>query len=391
MQLTSEVDNILNGTVVKSTEDIKAIAVSDATINPDANGITPLSKQNALMKPLPDIQESQGVISDKPVDVASPEKLESFDFTNPLSASNEPTPVTPTESPVEEIPINISLPAQEEVMAQEPIGIDNSLFVNNNIGAEPEKETIETPTLETVTPALESAPLVSEPVAETPVLESTPELNSVRPVLETTPLISEEIAQAPTLESTPELSSVAPTLESTPVQAPTVEETPVEAVNQNLNETINNQEENINSDEIDKLFEEFKVNINNSIDEFKAKILEKYLNNTKVEVAINRSDDLESLNAVPTIEETPVSTLETMPTQETSVETPALEDLSAVTPGGLDQTPAVPSLDNAPTSQVDDIMADAMNQINNLSNPIPTANPEELPVVDDTQIKGMFI
>ena len=348
MQLTSEVENVLNGSLVKETDNIKAIAVSDATINPDANGIVPLSKQNALM---PSAPTQAGVIEEKPIDVATPEMLESLSFSTP----EEETPAAPvaenTEEKVEE-PINISLPTQEDVLAQEPMGVNNNLFVNDNLPPVLDNNSSELPQMDAAaeSPVLEN-PLAG-PTVETPTEPEMPP----EPEMPTETMVPEEpiMPEEPEEVELPDLSN----------ELPPVEENNNFVTNENVGQ-INDIEEL--SRRADELIDKFKKEMDDLINIFK--------NNN------NLNNNVVTPGSVPTFD----SSNETV--ESVNDLTPPVE------PNSLNnEVPQVPSLDNGQPEQVDDLMADAMNQINNLSNPTTeNINNSEIPSVDDTQIKGMFI
>ena len=144
MELVSEIDKILNGTLVVETDKLKAIAVSSATISPDDKGVVPLSKQNKMEIEKEEIPENEFVetLEDSPIDVAPLETLEGFDFAPDKEEEKEEEPKKEEvkEEKEEEEQIEISLPEVEDVVVNEPQEVNDNLFVNDDEKEEVKEE-----------------------------------------------------------------------------------------------------------------------------------------------------------------------------------------------------------------------------------------------------------
>ena len=369
MQLTSEVENVSNGSFVKKTDNLKAIAVSAATISPDASGIVPLAKQNAL---LTNTQPSD-VITDKPVEVTPPENLESLSFTAP---GEEPAPVeAPVEEAQEAAPLDITLPAPEEVLAQEPTGTNTSLFVND--GMPPILDS--TAPAETPTETPQEAP-AEEPTLENPISEPMAEEPTPQPELPALEEMATPVEETPETPETPE-----------PVEAPMgslfSEEPQATADIMNTVEETN-QLPNENSDDLKEILK-LVLDISNKLDSLEKMMgeMKDNINNVNIKSDNNKEGELEAIPSG-----TPNENIESVDNL-----IPPMEPQMPI-----ENVPLVPELDNSTPEEtpqeapqeapVDDLMADALTQINNLtSTPTENMNASEIPSVDDTQIKGMFI
>lgn len=291
MELISEIDNILSGSVRMDTEQLKAIAVSETTIKPAENGIVPLSKQSAMkiekVEP-PKLPENEIVdtLEEDPIEVAPLETLDGFDFSTDEEVEEEKKEESQAEeSPVKEEDIEISLPETEEVLVQEPSNVSDELFVNNDNDKIEEDNAIETE---------KKLPKLDDSVDKAPKLSKKVESNEIKE----------------------------------------------KKINENRNDIL--------TKEVEKLI----YDIENRIEDFKKNIL----NNINKNSSVSETKDESNLNF--------------------NVE---------------DEELAVPSLDDE-ESNSNDLMEEATDQINNIKIPsIDDETTEELPSVDDTKIKGMFI
>ena len=181
MELISEVDNILSGSVRMDTEQLKAIAVSETTIKPAENGIVPLSKQSAMkiekVEP-PKLPENEIVdtLEEDPIEVAPLETLDGFDFSTDEEVEKveeeKKEESQAEESPVKEEDIEISLPETEEVLVQEPSNVSDELFVNNDNDKIEEDNAIETETkLPKLDDSVDKAPKLSKKVESNEIKE----------------------------------------------------------------------------------------------------------------------------------------------------------------------------------------------------------------------------
>ncbi len=165
--MTSEVENIMNGQVVGNVNAGKAIGVSTANLMPDGKGEVPLSKQTSfqiesstmtqnpslvteeldLTPPSTGLSEQSSpvvsvppvasvtsdTISDSPVDVVAPTQLGGLDINSiipniPFVPDENDNKTEIVETAADK---NVELPEMPEtILAEEPAGINDSLFVN---------------------------------------------------------------------------------------------------------------------------------------------------------------------------------------------------------------------------------------------------------------------
>ena len=145
MELISEVENILSGKLKIEADKLKAIAVSESTIKSDENGVVPLSKQSAMKieKKVPSkLPENEFIetLEDEPIEVASLETLDSFDFSHDDDEKEEKKEeIVKKEEPKEEVeeePLDMALPEMNDAVIPEPDEMSDDLFV----GSDEEKE-----------------------------------------------------------------------------------------------------------------------------------------------------------------------------------------------------------------------------------------------------------
>ncbi len=172
--MTSEVENIMNGQVVGNVNAGKAIGVSTANLMPDGKGEVPLSKQTSfqiesstmtqnpssvteeldLTPPSTGLSEqpspvvsvppvtsvTSDTISDSPVDVVAPTQLGGLDIDSIIP--NIPFVPDENDNKTEIVKTaedkNVELPEMPEtILAEEPAGINDSLFVNSQNSPSP--------------------------------------------------------------------------------------------------------------------------------------------------------------------------------------------------------------------------------------------------------------
>ena len=226
--MVSEIENIKKGLVVSTSDydnNKKIIGVNNGNITPDENGICPLGKQGAFIKeeaPIETFEEVSALDSIEnnnaveetldfsaptPAPVGEPEKAaEAPKFVLPEATVSDTTMENPVEvapndalntliveapkpieeaakeEPVTEAEVELQMPVMdEEVLASEPTGIDNSLFENMAPGATPFEE----PKPEAVDKPVEQAPEpevpTPAPVGETKPVEEETKLDIVNP------------------------------------------------------------------------------------------------------------------------------------------------------------------------------------------------------------------
>ena len=186
--MTSEVENILSGEVVRKEGTDKVIGVSTANLITDEKGEVPLSKQSAfqitpVQTPLPETEE---------YDEVEPEVTEELDLGTPQAAPVEPA--APAEPVVPETPFAAEAPVENApVLPEEP-----------------------------ATPVAETAPEVPAAPAEEPVAPVLPE---EAPAVGESDTITEEPVEvaAPTELGTVDFNSIIPNI-------PLVDERPQEEV-----------------------------------------------------------------------------------------------------------------------------------------------------------------
>ena len=205
--MTSEVENVLNGQLVRTEAPDKTIAVSSANLQPDQNGEVLLSKQSVFMMPT---QGMAPVLEQTP---AAPTPEAEPVLENPIAQATEVAPAAPV-APTPEVPADIApvAPAEPEVPVPAPAP-----------EAEPEAEPA--PMEATPNETLEQTPvenLEEQQVAEAPALTEAPAPEAE--TVEVTPLV-EEAAPAPEVAPT---ETVVDGLAATPFEAP-AEAVPTEA------------------------------------------------------------------------------------------------------------------------------------------------------------------
>lgn len=174
--MTSEIENILNGQVVRKVNADKAIGVSTANLMPDEKGEIPLSKQSAFeiptaaetqsaapviteevteevdltqstpavpveetapIIPTPAVTPTESVVSDTiseaPVSVTEPTELGGIDFKSAIPNipfAEEPQVKEPVETEVKPV----ELPKMPDtILAEEPTSVDEGLFVDSPV------------------------------------------------------------------------------------------------------------------------------------------------------------------------------------------------------------------------------------------------------------------
>ncbi len=169
--MVSEVENVLNGQIVRKVNADKAIGVSTANLKPDEKGELPLSKQSAftissvkesddisenldLTPPTPDPEiletlttsttpseyvpedvkpAEDETIEKTPVEVASPDGLGSIDFDSLIPNIPLVEDKIEKEPEIDVQEEKVELPQEQEmVQAEEPVGIDDGLFVGSS-------------------------------------------------------------------------------------------------------------------------------------------------------------------------------------------------------------------------------------------------------------------
>ncbi len=292
MELISKVD--IDGSF-EVTDTLRAIGVSSSNLVPNDKGIVPLSNQSALIIEQPASSLETGVITEKPIDVASPDSLESLDLGSIIPEKKEtpvePAPAVQESAPVQSEVLDIKLPPIEAVQAEAPKVVPAGLFIDGGGVPEeeiklvnPMEETVlaeNTPaaSAETVAPAVPEA-LTPTQVVETPVVETPtavlPEVQA--PVVETPAPVTQEVApvQAETSTELPEmpvLDTIAPAVEaSTPAQ---VKEEPASvAVDLPVIENAVETQESVSEEKSDFKFEtpeDVENYVNKLIDEMEKK------------------------------------------------------------------------------------------------------------------------
>ena len=399
MELTSEVERIIDGTLVMTDKPLKAIQVSETTIKPNAQGIVVLSKQDALkvipISSVPPVLEDpkiSDVVEEVPIEVASPESLESFNVNidTPTEVENK-TEEPKQEEVKEEKAIEINLPEIQPVVAQEPTTINDNLFINSE-----EKNNNE---LESVVPTIPEEPKQEEvkeekveevPTLDTPIVPEVPVAEST-PAVEETPAKEKELQQDKTSDNSfadgflvPDLmlnndsaniqsEPVVPTIPEEPKQEEVKPELPVDTPNESLNqipevpafnENSNLQLSNVNeiNEYVNKFVDEMKKDFDAKIELFKNNISELMKNKSvsKVEPSIPEMPENDTVNALDFI-----SGLKA----EDTISSPTI--------------PMVPALDNVNNTE---------NEVKEESLELPTIDEvKSSEPSDDMQIKGMFI
>ena len=171
MQLTSEVEAIMNGSVVRKEGAVdKAIGVSTINLQPNENGIVPLSSQSSFKLETPAVAPSQApkdTLEEVPIAVAATDNMGTFNIPSPE------TPLVSEELPAEEkvdVPLNIDMPQMPEtVLAEEPTSINNSMFATTPVESQ-EVKSAEVQTPEVTPEVVPQAPVAPENVS-LPTLE----------------------------------------------------------------------------------------------------------------------------------------------------------------------------------------------------------------------------
>ena len=386
--MTSEVENIVNGTVVGDIKECKALGIGTQSLMPNEKGIIPLSSQNAFIlepvmtssEPVEEEVESfdltsddDGVIKDAPIEVTPPTALDGFTFGNTSVNVDQPAEEVVEETPmVEETPApTVEMPAmEEEVLAQAPTEVDNNLFADAPAVAEAPAVDPMTAIVPSVDPMMTDAPAIDTPftVAEptpmpAPVVEE--EVTLHNPMTEEIPAETAPFGfDTPAVEIAPveETKEEKVVEEAVPVEeAVAATETPAEEPQMEVvEETTPTQQVTQpakSADEVTRLVEEFRTQLNKSVDELEKNILNADLNK----------------NAAPEmVEETKV---ELPQTEEIKVEETPLEGLNFELP----QTETLnQSFVAEEVPQVEDEMVDALSQLGDMN----------VSMVDDTPIQG---
>ena len=439
MQLTSEVENIMNGSVVRKEGAIdKAIGVSTINLEPDVNGMVPLSNQSAFQletSTLIQPQAPKDTLEEVPISVASTEDLGSFNIPSPTAQIvNEEIP----EAEKVDVPLNIAMPQMPDtILAEEPSSVNNDLFATTQIENPTQApaevapapapaevvaapaEMAPTPTTDGVVPApAEVAPtpttdgVVPTPaeVAPTPApadvvaapaeMAPTPTTDGVVPApAEVAPAPAEVVAAPAEMAPTPTTDGVVPA--PTEVDSVTLEKENISDSNiRELNEYV------------DKLIEDFKKEIDEKIEIFKGQISEKInsVNYAKITSDfVEKAEDLMAedtstmsqeepqLDVMPKIE---LPSVEEKSAEVEPVELPTLETLESpavpasttpeasvaevpavqgVTQAIAEPTPLPATVEATPEATTEDtLLKDAMDQIANIS----------IPSIDSTPIQG---
>ena len=425
MQLTSEVENIMNGSVIRKEGAIdKAIGVSTINLEPDVNGMVPLSNQSAFQLETSTLSQPQApkdTLEEVPISVAPTENLGSFNIPSPAAQIvNEEIP----EAEKVDVPLNIAMPQMPDtILAEEPSSVNNDLFATTQIEnptpapAEVEPtpapaevvaapaEAAPTPSIDGVVPApaeVAPTPAPAEVVAAPAEMAPTPTTDGVVPApaeVEPTPAPAEVVAAPAEMAPTPTTDGVVP--------APTEVE-PLTLDKENISDS-NIRELN---EYVDKLIEDFKKEIDEKIEIFKGQISEKInsVNYAKItsdfvekakdlmaEDTSTMSQEEPQLDVMPKIE---LPSVEEKSAEVEPVELPTLETLessavpASTTPEasvaevpavqGATQTVAEPTplpatVEATPEATTEDtLLKDAMDQIANIS----------IPSIDSTPIQG---
>lgn len=436
--MISEVENILNGEVVRKVNADKAIGVSSANLSPDEKGEVPLSKQSAFT--IETTQTQTAPAMEAPVAPAEPEITEELDLTPstsaepvaPVAAPVEATPamdtpvpevpVAPTEpvaeptAPVTEAPAEPAMPT--DILTDAPVdvvppteleGVDfNSIIPNIPLVDErPQEETQEAPAEAPVElpempdQILAEAPTTvdnnlfvdtpAEPVVETPVVPETPTPEvpaaPAAPATEEETLFPEmpELPEAPVETELP----VEETPEDTPeAQVETTEEAieglpgvdftdaPILPEVGTLEETPEAPSEGEEPQPVNGMME-YKIN-----DERLDEILDR-LNNISDSLDVIREkieERSEVFNNTQTLPAMEAPVLETPTLEAPAMEAPVL-DTPAAPAGPSLEAPVFDQPAPAPTEKQEELV-DALSQIPGY----------DVSSVDDTPIQGgMFI
>lgn len=185
MELISKVD--IEGTF-EITDTLRAIGVSNTNLSPNDKGIVPLSNQNAMTIEKKASSIETGVITEKPIEVASPDALESLDFGAMIPEKKEEKTEDVVEEKSKEVAEEelkeekVELPPSEPVQAQAPEVVPAGLFIDGT----PEEE------IKLVNPMDETANKVSEPSIkeEPPKVEAPKEDKPIETKTEEIPVMS---------------------------------------------------------------------------------------------------------------------------------------------------------------------------------------------------------
>ena len=283
--MTSEVENLLKGTVSSTAEYDsfrKLIGVAQENLMPNANGVAPLSKQNAFAQSKPEVNTTEQVSE-------SAQAVQPTVESQPTQQPN-PTPIAPqqvsTEEPVLENPVNIANPN----------------------------------TLSTLTePKQEETPVSVEPEKKEPVLDLQ------------MPQIQDETIGVEPEKTNENLFNNEPVV-AAPTQMEKSENINLEEVNKKIDET----KEKLKL-EIDKVFEELKKSFDVSKEQTQTvqptqetKVEE---NNTLVNDALNQINNMviPSLNQTETLNNSQPAVPAAPQTQNTGVDLPQLDDIQMPT------------------------------------------------------------
>jgi len=421
--MTSEIENILNGQVVRKVNADKAIGVSTANLMPDEKGEVPLSKQSAfdmapsmetqsgsvapaqeateqvnLTQSAPDNQSlstpvedntpimptsavtpSESVVSDTisetPVDVTEPTQLGGIDFNSVIPDIPFANVEMQPQEQVEPEAKTVELPKMPEtILAEEPTSVNEGLFVDS--GA----------------PAPENNPIISTGEID---VSSVPQAESVDSQIDTTVAETDKVGE-PTSEV---LSDEAPSDETITTEevakksifSPegTLEESELIDNEYSGNKLPNNDSEQANSE----LLEDIK-----KVETIENEKLEK-INETLNEI-------VESLREIKTLfDEKQVKAEESAIEQPTNApilpQEPSAQVEQNQTPAATlapEPAPMVPAMDiplfEGPSLELSTGMVQAPDIGNqgDMVNALDQIDASEIPAVDETPIKGgMFI
>ena len=419
--MTSEIENILNGQVVRKVNADKAIGVSTANLMPDEKGEIPLSKQSAFeiptaaetqsaapvatqevteevdltqstpavpveetapIIPTPAVTPTESVVSDTiseaPVSVTEPTELGGIDFKSAIPDipfAEEPQVQEPVETEVEPV----ELPEMPEaILAEEPTSVDEGLFVDSPVAPQTAPAVSSEENQESNLPNIIEDNLDSQPSVIENNLESQPNIQE-----ENQPNIQEESKSI----FSPEGLVAEDILEDNKIAESGLDTAKPEESKQLLNQEFLDAIREIESDENKKL-----DSINATLSEVVESLREiKSLFDEKKEV-IAETTTLEQPAVSSPIPALPQETPTDVPVVPTPVES-APAPVAAPEP-----TPMVPTMDipmfEGPSLELSTGMVQAPNidKENDMVSALDQMDASGLPPVDETPIKGgMFI
>ncbi len=411
--MTSEIENILNGQVVRKVNADKAIGVSTANLMPDEKGEIPLSKQSAFeiptaaetqsaapvtteelteevdltqntpavpveetapIIPTPAVTPTESVVSDTiseaPVSVTEPTELGGIDFKSAIPDipfAEEPQVKEPVETEVKQV----ELPEMPEtILAEEPTSVDEGLFVDSPVAPQTVPVVSSEENQESSLPNIVEDNLGSQPSVTEDNLESQPNIQEEsKSIFSPEGLVAEDI---------PEDNKIATS---------GLDTSKPEESKQLLNQEFLDAIREIESDENKKL-----DSINATLSEVVESLREiKSLFDEKKEV-IAETTTLEQPAVSSPIPALPQETPTDVPVVPTPVES-APAPVAAPEP-----TPMVPTMDipmfEGPSLELSTGMVQAPNidKENDMVSALDQMDASVLPPVDETPIKGgMFI